>query len=60
LQKDELSRQAKNNTDSSVGVAISRLTKANEIRSTGTPGELSITPKGQKRVIEKIIPKLKP
>lgn len=59
LQKDELTRQAKNNTDSSVGVAISRLTKANEIRTTGTPGELVITPKGQKRVIEKIIPKLK-
>ena len=59
LQKDELTRQAKNNTDSSVGVAISRLTKTNEIRSTGAPGELPITPKGQKRVIEKIIPKLK-
>jgi hypothetical protein len=59
LQKDELTRQAKNNTGSSVGVAISRLTKTNEIRSTGTPGELAITPKGQKRVIEKIIPKLK-
>jgi hypothetical protein len=60
LQKDEVTRQAKNNTDSSVGVAISRLTKTNEIRATGTPGELAITPKGQKRVIEKIIPKLKP
>ena len=60
LQKDELNRQAKNNTDSSVGVAISRLLKSNEIRSTGTPGEVAITPKGQKRLIEKIIPKLKP
>ena len=60
LQKDELTKQAKNNTDSSVGVAISRLTKSNEIRSTGTPGELALTPKGQKRVIEKIIPKIKP
>jgi hypothetical protein len=59
LQKDELTRQAKNNTASSVGVAISRLTKTNEIRATATPGELAITPKGQKRVIEKIIPKLK-
>jgi hypothetical protein len=59
LQKDELTRQAKNNTDSSVGVAISRLMKTNEIRATGTAGELAITPKGQKRVIEKIIPKLK-
>ncbi len=59
LPKDELTRQAKNNSDSSVGVAISRLTKDNEIRATGTPGELAITPKGQKRVIEKIIPNLK-
>jgi hypothetical protein len=59
LQKDDLTRQAKNNTDSSVGTAISRLTKTNEIRTTGTPGELAITPKGQRRVIEKIIPKLK-
>jgi hypothetical protein len=58
LQKEELTRQAKNNT-SSLGVAISRLTKTNEIRTTGTPGELAITPKGQKRVIENIIPKLK-
>lgn len=60
LQKDELVRRAKNNTDASIGVAMSRLTKSNEIRSTGTAGELAITPKGQKRVIEKIIPKLKP
>jgi hypothetical protein len=60
LQKDELTRQAKNNSDSSVGVAISRLLKSNDIRATGTAGELSISPKGQKRVIEKIIPKLKP
>jgi hypothetical protein len=60
LQKDELARQAKNNTDSAVATAISRLAKTNEIRATGTPGELAITPKGQKRVIEKIIPKLKP
>ena len=60
LQKDELVRQAKNNTDGSIGVAISRLTKSNEIRSTGTAGELAITPKGQKRVFEKIIPKFNP
>ena len=59
LLKDELTRQAKNNTYGSVGVAISRLLKTNEIRSTGTPGELAITPKGQKRVIEKIIPTLR-
>jgi hypothetical protein len=59
LQKDELMRQAKNNSDSSLAVAISRLTKSNEIRATGAPGELAITPSGQKRVIEKIIPKFR-
>ncbi|WP_031501092.1 hypothetical protein [Bryobacter aggregatus] len=59
LQREELTRQAKNNSSSSLGVAISRLTKSNELRTTGVVGELAITPKGQKRVIEKIIPKLK-
>lgn len=59
LHKDELLRQAKNNTVGSIGVAVSRLLKTNDIRAIGTPGELSITPKGQKRVIEKIIPKLR-
>lgn len=59
LQKDVLRTQAKNNTPQAVDTAVSRLLKANEIRSTGTPGELALTPKGQKRVIEKIIPSLK-
>jgi hypothetical protein len=60
LQRDELTRQAKNSSDKSVEVAVSRLLKNNEIRSTGTNGEVAITPKGQKRVIVKIIPKLRP
>lgn len=59
LQKDMLRAQAKNNTPQAVDTAVSRLLKANEIRTTGTPGELALTPKGQKRVIEKIIPSLK-
>jgi hypothetical protein len=42
-----------------LSVAISRLTKSNEIRANGVPGDLALTPKGQKRVIEKIIPKFK-
>jgi hypothetical protein len=58
LQRDELTRQAKNSNDKSIGVAISRLLKANEIRNTSTAGELAITPKGQKKVIQEIIPKL--
>jgi hypothetical protein len=59
LQRDQLIKLAKNNTDASVGVAISRLTKSNEIRTTGAGGELALTPKGQKRVMEKIIPRFK-
>jgi hypothetical protein len=59
LQRDKLIKLAKNNTDASVGVAISRLTKSNEIRTTGAGGELALTPKGQKRVMEKIIPRFK-
>ncbi len=59
LPKEQLTKLAKNNTDSSITVALSRLTKNNEIRVTGAFGELAITPKGQKRVIEKIIPKFK-
>jgi hypothetical protein len=59
LSKEELSQQAKNNTSTSLTVAFSRLLKSNEIRSTNTAGEVAMTPKGQKRVIEKIIPALK-
>jgi hypothetical protein len=48
---------AKNNTPSSLATALSRLLAANEVRA-GDGGDLILTPKGQKRVIEKIIPKL--
>ena len=59
LSKEELTQQAKNNTSTSLTVAFSRLLKSNEIRSTSTAGEVALTPKGQKRVIERIIPALK-
>ncbi len=59
LSKDKVTELARNNTPKSVGVAISRLTTSNEIRLTGIAGEVALTPKGQKRVIEKVIPKLK-
>jgi hypothetical protein len=59
LPKEELVRQAKNNAPKSLGVAVSRLLKENEIRYTGSAGEVALTPKGQKRVIEKIIPSIK-
>ena len=60
LQRDELTRQAKNNTANAVNTALTRLAKTNDIRATATSGEVALTPKGQKRVIEKIIPKYKP
>ena len=59
LAKDELMKQAKNSTPKSLSVALSRLLKENEIRNTTTAGEVALTPKGQKRVIEKIIPSIK-
>jgi hypothetical protein len=59
LNRDRLTELAKNNTPKSVGVAISRLLSTNEIRSTTVSGEVALTPKGEKRVIEKIVPKLK-
>ena len=59
LAKDELIKQAKNSTPKSLSVALSRLLKENEIRNTTTAGEVALTPKGQKRVIEKIIPSIK-
>jgi hypothetical protein len=59
LQREEVIKQAKNNTPAAVNTALSRLSKTNEIRTTAHPGEFALTPKGQKRVIEKIIPKYK-
>lgn len=59
LSRTELVKQAKNNNEKSLSVAVSRLLKTNEIRTTSTPGELALTPKGQKRVVEKIIPRVK-
>ncbi len=59
LQKSRLMELCKNNTEKAFSVGLSRLLATNEIRTTGTAGEVAITPKGQKRVIEKIVPKLK-
>ena len=59
LTKVKLMELAKNNTEVSLNVAFSRLSKTNEIRTTNTAGELALTPKGQKRVIEKVIPRLR-
>ena len=59
LARGELLRQAKNNTDGALKVALTRLFKVNDIRNTAVSGEVSLTPAGRKRVIEKIIPSLK-
>ena len=59
LTREQLTAQCKNNASAAVSTAITRLMKANEVRSTPTQGEIALTPKGQKRVIEKIIPSLK-
>ncbi len=59
LTKEQILAQTKNNTSSAVSTAIKRLLNRNEMRTTPTPGEIALTPKGQKRVIEKIIPTLK-
>jgi hypothetical protein len=59
LSRDELFELAKNNTGKSLPVAFVRLLKTNEIRRTTTPAEVALTPKGQKRVIEQIIPKMR-
>ena len=59
LSRKELASQAKNNSASALNTAISRLLKTNEIRIGTVSGELALTPAGQKRVIEVIIPALK-
>lgn len=58
LHREELLRQAKNNTVAAVKTGITRLLKTNEIRNTAAQGELALTPVGQKRIIEQIIPSL--
>lgn len=57
LSRDELLKQAKNSSEIALATALSRLLKTNEIRAVEND-EIALTPKGQKRVIEKIIPAL--
>jgi hypothetical protein len=59
LAREELLRQAKNNSDGALKTGIARLLKTNEIRNTAIQGELALTPAGQRRVVEHIIPSLK-
>ncbi len=57
LSRDLLFKQAKNSTASGFSKAMSRLLKTNDIR-TAENGDIVLTPKGQKRLIEDIIPAL--
>lgn len=58
LSKKDIREQAKNNKTAALNVAFSRLLSTNDIRVTSVKGEVALTPKGQKRVIEKVIPYL--
>lgn len=58
LSRAELREQAANQQPENVTVAISRLIKNKDIRPISD--EVALTPKGQKRIIEEILPKLTP
>ena len=57
LPKDVLFKQAKNSTSTGLATALSRLLKSNEIRSVEN-GDIALTPKGKKRLIEETNPAL--
>ena len=57
LSREELRSHASGQTPQNVAVAISRLMKAKEVRTAGD--RVALTPVGQKRIVEKILPKLK-
>jgi hypothetical protein len=58
LSRTELRKQAANQKPENVSVAISRLIKNKDIRPVND--EVALTPNGQKRIIEEILPKLTP
>jgi hypothetical protein len=57
LTRAELREQASNQKPQTVNAAISRLIKQKEVRPVGE-GEIALTPNGQKRLMEEILPKL--
>jgi hypothetical protein len=59
LTRAELRRYASNQKPQTVSVAISRLIKEKDIRATDGD-EVALTPNGQKRLMEAIIPKWRP
>jgi hypothetical protein len=58
LSKTSIKEHAVNQKPQNVEVAISRLIKSKDIRLAGT--EVALTPNGQKRIVEEILPKLMP
>lgn len=59
LSRSTLRSLATHQTNNAVNVAVSNLLKSKEIRETDD-SEVALTPVGQKRIIEEIIPKLNP
>ncbi|MEG4059248.1 MULTISPECIES: hypothetical protein [unclassified Microcoleus] len=59
LSRAELREQAVSQKPQNVNVAISRLIKSKDIRPTDGD-EVALTPNGQKRILEQIIPKFTP
>jgi hypothetical protein len=59
LSRIELRQQAANQKPQTVNTAISRLIKEKNIRPVGD-GEVALTPNGQKRVMDEILPRLAP
>lgn len=59
LTRTEIRNQAPNQKPATINVAISRLIASKEIRDAGN-GDVALTPLGQKRVMEVILPKYGP
>lgn len=59
LSRSTLRALTTHQTNNAVNVALSNLLKNKEVRETDD-GEIALTPLGQKRIIEEIIPKLNP
>ncbi|MGG6266259.1 hypothetical protein ACQ4M3_05395 [Leptolyngbya sp. AN03gr2] len=59
LSRAELREQAAAHKPQNVNVALSRLIKSKEIRAVAE-NEVALTPNGQKRILEQIMPKLSP
>jgi len=57
LSRDDIRSQASGQTPNNISVALTRLVKAKEVRAAGS-NKIALTPLGQKKIMEKILPKL--